>query len=667
MGNWGLAGVLLALLAFAPLYADTALPSLAPILEKSAKSVVNISTNGHNGLFTDPYFQRFDNKADPEAQNLGSGVIVDAARGYILTNHHIMDKAQTLAVTLLDGRRFAAKHIGSDPDVDIAILKIQADNLQALALSNSKSLMVGDFVMALGNPKGAGYTASAGIVSALSRYGPAGERLDKFIQTDTVMPPGNSGGALLDAQGALVGINVFPENPGLGFGMAIPIHLTREAMNQLIKSGKLRTNFSLHQAEHRDNALSILLEKASKAVVNISTRSYAPASGGQMLKDPFFQNFFNTPELPVNRGTQSLGSGVIVDAEWGYVVTNHRVITKADVITVKLSDDRKVKAKLIGSDPDVDIAVLQIDAHNLTALSLSNSDQLRVGDFVVAIGNAYGNGFSASTGMVSALGRSGLGLERFEDFIQTDATIHPGNSGGALLNSNGALVGINTSVVASDGVGFGLAIPINLTRDVMNQLIEFGEIKRGHLGLHIQQLTRELADLFDIDSRGGIVIVHVDKGSSAAKSGVQSGDVVLKYNGGNILNAAELEQKLMLFERGKKIRLDIKRGNDIRRVVIELPEQKRVFGQTLHGKLQGTTLGSIVEGHPFFGQGIEVLGVEPQCSAWDAGLRPGDIIMAVNQQPINSLEDGIRAAHIRRDTMLLNIRRKQQVKFVLIR
>ncbi|MBD3670046.1 MAG: trypsin-like peptidase domain-containing protein, partial [Gammaproteobacteria bacterium] len=241
--------------------------------------------------------------------------------------------------------------------------------------------------------------------------------------------------------------------------------------------------------------LAPMLEQATPSVVNINTRSKVRVQNNPLLDDPFFRHFFNVPEQPRERSAQSLGSGVIIDADKGYIVTNNHVIDKADEIQVTLRDGRTYDAELVGTDPETDVAVIRIEADNLNAVPMADSDTLRVGDFVVAIGNPFGLGQTVTSGIVSALGRSGLGIEGYEDFIQTDASINPGNSGGALVNLKGELIGINTAIFSQSGgnIGIGFAIPVNMARDVVDQLVRHGEVRRGILGVQAQDLTPQLA------------------------------------------------------------------------------------------------------------------------------------------------------------------------------
>jgi len=255
------------------------------------------------------------------------------------------------------------------------------------------------------------------------------------------------------------------------------------------------------------------------------------------------------------------GSGVIVDAKAGYVLTNHHVIAHADRIVVTLKDNRKLDATLVGSDPDTDIALLKIAAHNLTALPLGDADRLEVGDFVLAIGNPFGLGQAVTSGIVSALGRTGLGLESYENFIQTDASINPGNSGGALINLRGELVGINTAIFTPGGgnVGVGFAVPINMAESVMKQLVANGEVHRGRLGVQVKDLTPELAETMGVAAQQGAVVDFVDVLSPAQRAGIALGDVILAVDGEPVHSAADLRNRVGLTQVGHKIQLTLLR------------------------------------------------------------------------------------------------------------
>ena len=281
-------------------------------------------------------------------------------------------------------------------------------------------------------------------------------------------------------------------------------------------------------------SLADMLERTNPAVVNIATRTTV-VERNRLLADPFFRRFFNIPESRRRyRRTQSAGSGVVVDADLGYIVTNNHVVDGADEISVGLSDGRTLEAELVGRDPQVDLALLKVSAENLVAIEFADSAALRVGDFVVAIGNPFGLNQTVTSGIVSALGRSGLGIEGYEDFIQTDAPINPGNSGGALVDLRGQLVGINTAIYAPSGgnVGIGFAIPANMAAAIIDELVENGEVNRGYVGAVVQPLNRELAKAFDVlpadGAPAGVVIVDVQPASSAEKAGLAPGDVIVQ-------------------------------------------------------------------------------------------------------------------------------------------
>ncbi len=308
-----------------------------------------------------------------------------------------------------------------------------------------------------------------------------------------------------------------------------------------------------------DNPLPAMLKKTVPAVVNISTRTRISYEENPLYRDPFFRHFFNIPDMPKERVQQSLGSGVIVDADKGYVITNHHVIHKADKITVNLHDGRTLDATLVGSDPATDIALIKIKDPNLTQLPLGDSDALEVGDIVVAIGSPFGLGQTVTSGIVSALGRSSLGIEGYEDFIQTDASINPGNSGGALVNINGQLIGINTAIVGPTGgnVGIGFAIPVNMVKTVIDQIVQYGDIQRGQLGIQIQDLTPELARAFDITYRQGAVVAGVMKNSAAERAGIKRGDVIIAVDHRKVTSASKLRNMVAMLRVGDKINLEI--------------------------------------------------------------------------------------------------------------
>ena len=418
--------------------------------------------------------------------------------------------------------------------------------------------------------------------------------------------------------------------------------------------------------------LAPMIERVVPGVVNISTRTRIRVQENPLLRDPFFRQFFDIPNVPRERVEQSLGSGVIVDAKRGFILTNNHVIAKADEISVTLRDGRKYKAKLVGTDPASDIAVIHIEAENLTAVPLGDSGKLRVGDFVVAIGNPFGLGQTVTSGIVSALGRSGLGIEGYEDFIQTDASINPGNSGGALVNLQGELVGVNTAIVGPSGgnVGIGFAIPVNMARQVMDQLIQYGEVRRGELGVYIQDLTPELAKALGVRQERGAVVTQVAPNSPAAKAGLKTGDVVTQVDGSPVHNSADLRNTVGLMRIGQTVTLDILRDGKPQRIEvrIEKAKQMKLAAGEINKRLQGAELGNISPDNPQYSgvEGVLVLKVAPDSPAWEAGLRQGDVIRSVNRQPVRSVAELEAAVKKSSDGLLLNIQRDGGALFLLL-
>ncbi len=419
--------------------------------------------------------------------------------------------------------------------------------------------------------------------------------------------------------------------------------------------------------------LAPMLDQVMPAVVNISTRTRIRVQENPLLSDPFFRHFFNIPQTaPRTREEQSLGSGVIVDAAHGYIVTNNHVIDKADEITVTLRDGRKFRARLVGTDPQSDVAVVQIRAKDLHQIPFGDSDRLRVGDFVVAIGNPFGLSQTVTSGIVSALGRTGLGIEGYEDFIQTDASINPGNSGGPLVDLRGQLVGINTAIVGPSGgnVGIGFAIPSNMVRQVMEQLIQYGEVRRGQLGVYAQDLTPELAEAFGTGRIQGAVIAQVTPNSPAQKAGLRPGDIVLSIDGHKVHNAAELRNRIGVMRVGERLRLEVLRNGRRLNIEarIEAPKLTTLDAGKMNPRLEGAVLANIPDNHPLYGKvtGVMVAAVEPGSPAWAAGLRKGDVITSINRHPVGTIDDA-RAALRSSKTVLLNIQRGNGALFLLLR
>ena len=418
-------------------------------------------------------------------------------------------------------------------------------------------------------------------------------------------------------------------------------------------------------------SLAAMLEKTTPAVVNISTTGRAVVRD-PFFNDPFFRRFFDAPELRRERRTRGLGSGVILDASNGYIITNSHVIDKAENIVVTLADGRRFEADVIGKDPGADIAVIRIEAQDLQEISLGDSDALRQGDFVVAIGNPFGLGQTVTSGIVSALGRSGLGIESYEDFIQTDASINPGNSGGALVNLRGDLVGINTAIYAPGGagsgnIGIGFAIPVNMARQITVQLIEHGEVKRGRLGVATQDLTPELAAAFEISRKKGVVVAQVEVGSPADKAGIQVGDVLIAVNGSEVESASQVRNEVGMLRIGDRVDIEVLRGGKSRLITATIEEHVRrvVDGRLLSKKLAGAELREVTADAGLGTvAGIEVVQTKGRSST--AGLRKGDIIVSVNKKRVKTIRDMKEAIKEDSRALLLNIRRGGSGLFILI-
>ena len=414
-------------------------------------------------------------------------------------------------------------------------------------------------------------------------------------------------------------------------------------------------------------SLAPMLEHSMPAVVNISTSTQSRAQANPLMNDPVLRRFFNIPNNPQQQQKNSLGSGVIIDKDQGYVLTNNHVIDKADKISVTLSDGRQLNAKLLGADPEADVAVIQIPADNLAALKIANSSQLRVGDFVVAIGNPFGLGQTVTSGIISALGRSGLGIEGYEDFIQTDASINPGNSGGALVNLRGEFIGMNTAILAPSGgnVGIGFAIPSNMAIRIMESLVQHGEVRRGLLGVSTQDLTPELVKAFNLKGQYGAVVSHIDNGSAAEKAGIEPGDIILAVNGQEIRNgSSQIRTLIGLMQIGDTANIDILRGDEVKTVqaTIGKPKNSPFNGEKLHSALSGATLGTPARGQA---EGVLIEKVEPKSPAWKTGLRPGDLIVTANRYRVKNLDEFKQVVNPKQP-LLINLQRGGEGFFVLL-
>ena len=416
-------------------------------------------------------------------------------------------------------------------------------------------------------------------------------------------------------------------------------------------------------------SLAPMLKRVSPAVVNIATRGTVEEQN-PLLNDPFFRRFFDVPNTPRQREFQSAGSGVIVDAKSGYIITNAHVVENATDITVQLLDNRSLKAKVVGTDPGSDVAVLQVQAANLVDLPIADSDRAEVGDFVVAIGNPFGLGHTVTSGIVSALGRSGINPEGYEDFIQTDASINPGNSGGALVNLSGQLVGINSAILSRSGgnIGIGFAIPSNMMKVVMNQLIKFGKVKRGVLGVNIQTLVPEIAQSMGLqEGIQGALVSQVVEGSAAEKAGVRAGDVITGINNRAVRDAGQLRNAIGLLSVGEKVDIALLRDGKPRRVTAMISERDAAAeARTAAGPGTGSHPGldgaDIADGP----DGVLIRSVAEGSPAAQRGLRTNDVILAVGRTRVANVAEFQRATE-GQSAFVLQIRRGNAMLVIPIR
>lgn len=428
-------------------------------------------------------------------------------------------------------------------------------------------------------------------------------------------------------------------------------------------------------------SLAPMIERVLPGVVSIAVTGRQKIEDNPLFSDPFFRQFFDFPEQsePQERVVQSAGSGVIIDAEDGLVLTNAHVIADADRITVRLSDGREVPGDVLGVDPETDVAALSIDADNLTALILGHSDMLRVGDHVVALGNPFGLEQTVTSGIVSALGRSGLGIEGYESFIQVDAPINPGNSGGALVNLRGELVGINTAIVGPTGgnVGIGFAVPIDMAINVAQRLITDGEMRRGQIGVIVQDLTPALAEALGLSRRTGALVSDVVPGSSAEDAGILAGDVIVAVDGVAITGSSDLRTRLGLMAPGTEVSLSVVHdGEQVDRHVILAARPSTLSTDEAEEPpsdsvpaLAGVSLRAVVSGAGRNGlqPGVLVEAVDPYSAAAAADLRRGDIITGVNRREVRTPDDIAKAAAASPDSpFLLRVFRDGSGLFIVI-
>ena len=418
-------------------------------------------------------------------------------------------------------------------------------------------------------------------------------------------------------------------------------------------------------------SLAPMVKRVSPSVVNIATRGTIKEKPGQrnpLMDDPFFRRFFDVPPdaKPRERQFQSAGSGVIVDAKNGYIVTNYHVVENASEITVTLLDDRSFSAKVIGSDEGAYIAVLQAKQPNLVAMSLGDSAHLEVGDFVVAIGNPFGLQHTVTAGIVSALGRTGINPEGYEDFIQTDASINPGNSGGALVNLKGELVGINSAILSGSGgnIGIGFAIPVNMVKGVMDQLIKYGQVKRGILGVNIYNVTPEIAKEFGLAESTGALVAGVAPGSSAERAGIKTGDIITSINGITMKGAGELRNAIGMLRVGDKVEIGFLRDSKPQKVIALIAERSEAEAANAADINEGLEGAELVDAPN--GGGVLVRSVQEGSPAAQAGIKANDLIVGVGRTPVSNAKT-FREAAKGANVLVLNVRRGSQVFLIPVR
>ncbi len=413
-------------------------------------------------------------------------------------------------------------------------------------------------------------------------------------------------------------------------------------------------------------SLAPLVEEVSPAVVNI--RVSQTVTRQNPYGNDAFRRFFGIPDSPGGeREVQSAGSGVIVDAERGYILTNHHVIGDADKIQISLIDGTTHDAEIVGSDPATDIALIKVDVEGLVDMPIGDSNGARVGDFVIAIGNPFGLSHTVTSGIISALGRTGISRDSYEDFIQTDASINPGNSGGALVNMNGELIGINSAIISRSGgnVGIGFAVPTEIASSIMSQILDFGEIRRGLLGVNIQTIDAEDAEALGSDVDGGALITGVQPESAAELAGLAVGDIIIEVNKKAVDGAAELRNRIGLLRSGEQVDIKYVRENETLSTQAELgqAQSQMVLGEEIHPGLAGSIFSAISSSSE---DGIEIVEVQDGSAAAQRGLQTGDLITHVNRARIRSLED-LREVASRYDILFLNIRRGERALMFQIR
>ncbi len=470
---------------------------------------------------------------------------------------------------------------------------------------------------------------------------------------------------------------------GVGWG----VNETLDAKSPRMKQVELKIDD--RQLPSEQNGYSKVIQNVGPSVVQIDTTTKArPASDVSEFpgwNNPLFRQFFGNGGVPPRMETprqRGLGSGVVVTSD-GYILTNNHVVENADTVKVTFPDGRELEAKIVGKDPETDVAVLKVDASDLPFMTMADSDHLEVGDLVLAIGNPFGIGQTVTMGIVSATGRATLGLD-YEDFIQTDAAINPGNSGGALIDTAGRLVGINTAILSRSGgnQGIGFAIPSNLARSVMSSLVENGHVTRGYLGVRIQDVDPSLAKAFKLDKEQGALIADVVPDSPAAKAGLHEGDVIVQFNHKPVQDSRHLKFAVAEIAPGKTVPVELIRNGDEKNIdvtVQELPGEKALASNNDQGSpedkgsLKGVAVTDINPSSrtelelPKSVQGALIAQVEPDSAASEAGLRPGDVIQEINRQPVNNAEDALRLTqNSEQKSTLVRVWRQGGSRFIVV-
>ncbi len=405
------------------------------------------------------------------------------------------------------------------------------------------------------------------------------------------------------------------------------------------------------------SSIAPMLKNVMPAVVNVAVRG--------RLKGIHVQLDKKGPNVNVAPKFAGVGSGVIIDAKKGYIITNAHVVKDAKVIIVTLNDQRRLMGTVIGSDEKSDIAVIKIHAKHLTAIPFGDSDTLKIGDYVTAIGNPFGLGQTVTSGIVSGLHRSGLGIEGFENFIQTDAPINPGNSGGALVNMQGQLIGINTAIISpadmGGNVGIGFSIPSNMSKTVVKQIIKYGTVEHSVIGVLVQNITPALADAFNLPNTDGALVAEVNHGSPAKIAGLKSEDVITKINGKNVYTASQISNTIGLMRPGTKISMTILRNKRIKTlhaVTQSIKEAKKTAADNGKSILSGFALQNfsrLIDGKPV--NGVRVVGIDDFSNAYSYGLRPGDVIVEAENKPITNMQQLKKIAAEHPNKLLLKTQR----------